>query len=316
MSTPVLPVVTRSAAVFVLDGFAYYFDQSGASVVINRATEQTTDDFFGRLGETSHGGAVVDITFTPTGMIRTLAKPYPYGPTNLVNGWYAGASIFRGSGYFQTKDGKKTLYARAGILKSPSLSLGPKKQIFGPMTIRCINQINVQPTNAAALKTISANAFADTSFDASKIVKDVYTATLGARSAPFNAMGARTGFEIEPVYQTTDVNDDNLGIVDTTLDSVAWKCRFAPNNLTEAELDELANLQDANAIIAGQDVAMLDEDLVIDSDVLTVTLHKAGVVKSENGFGVKKDRNGMVEFVNKMTFTNGVPDPLITLLVN
>ncbi|MDE2105654.1 MAG: hypothetical protein KGL39_50975 [Patescibacteria group bacterium] len=316
MSTPVLPTVIRSAAIFTLNGYAYYFDQSGATVQINRQTEQTLDDFFGRLGETAHGSPVVDITFTPTGMIRSLDKPFPYGPSNLVAGWYAGQSIFTGSGTFLTKDGKQTLYARAGILKSPTLYLNPRKQIFGPMTIRCVNQISVQPTDAAALKTLSAVAFADATFDETKIVKDIYTASLGARTAPFNAMGARTGFEIEPTYQTEDIDDVNVGLADTLLNSIAWKVRFAPNNLAEADLDALANLQGIGAIIAGQDVAMLNEDLIIDSDFLTVTLPKAGVVKSENGFGVKKDRNGMVEFVNKMAFTAGVPNPLISLLIN
>jgi hypothetical protein len=321
MSAPVLPVVIRDASIFVFDGLSYYFSQEGSAVSTSRGTEQTTDDFFGRLGETSHGTPMGEVSLTPTGMIRNLAKLYPYGPKTIDGvtvgaAWYAGQSILTGSGYHHTKSGKKSLYTKCGLAKSPTLNLNPRKQLFGPMTFRYINSIAVQPTTASALKTISDTAFNDASFDEEVIVKDIYTATLGARLAPFDAMGARDGFEIEPIYELEEVPDVNVGVADIRMHSVAWRCRFAPNNLTEAQLDELCSWQGASAVIAGMDVSILDEDLIIDSDAFTVTLHKVGVVKGDNGFGAKRDRNGNVEFVNRMTFTNGIPNPLITMTIN
>src|SRR5690242_15054498 len=101
MSTPTLPVLTRGASILVFNALAYYFDQSGARVRTSRGTEQTMDDFFGRLGETSHGGQVAEIDLTPTGQIKSLAKLYPYGPATIegvTRGWYAGQSIYTGSG--------------------------------------------------------------------------------------------------------------------------------------------------------------------------------------------------------------------------
>jgi len=320
MSTPVLPVVKRDASVFIFNELAYYFDQSGARVSTTRATEQTLDDFFGRIGETAHGTPSGEIAFTPTGIIRSIAKVWPYGPATLEgvtrNTWYAGQSIFNGAGYMHTKSGTKSLYARVGISKPPTMFLSPRKQIWGPMSFRYINKIDVQPTDAAVLKTISQTAFADVSFDETKIKKDIYTGTLGVRAAPFNAMGARDGFEIEPMIGLVEAPDDNVGIADVTVDSVGYKVRFAPNNLTEAQLDELASWQGGSAVIAGQDVAMLNEDLVIDAGALTVTVHKVGVVKADNGFGVKLDRNGNIEMVNRMTFSGGVADPLVTVTIN
>lgn len=320
MSTPVLPSVIRNPAILMFNANPIYFDQSGAKVTTARQTEQTMDDFFGRLGETSHGSPMGEITLTPTGLIRNIAKMWPYGPATIEgvtrNTWYAGQSIFGSTGYMHTKAGKKTLYAKIGISKPPTMLLSPRKQIWGSMGVRYINATNVQPTDAAALKTISDTAFADVSFDETLIKKDIYTVSLGARVAPFDAMGARDGIEIEPVIGTTEVPDDNVGIADVLVDSVSYKVRFAPNNLTEAQLDELANWQGDDAVIAGQDVTFLNEDLVIDADALTVTVHNVGVVKADNGFGVKLDRNGQVEFVQRMTFTNGVANPLITVVVN
>ena len=314
MSAPVIPVIKRSPAIFVLDSVVYYFDQSGAKVKTARGVEPVRDDFFGTVGNRVKGGPVVDVTFTPTGIIRDLGKILPFSGSGM-SGWYS-QSIFKGAGYFNSKAGDKTLYARAGILKPPTLYLHPTKPLFGPMTVRCLNDVSLAPTNAAALETLSTSAFADASFDETLMAGDIYSAALGARSAPFNAMNARDGFEIEPVFETEDVTDDNLGTVDTFVRSVGYKARFAPNNLTEAQLAELCNWEDTAARLAGEDIGKLGEDLVIDGDPLTVTLYNAGAVTAENGWGVKVDRNGTIEFQNSLTFTAGVPQPLIDLTVN
>lgn len=320
MSTPVLPSIIRGPGIISVGGYVYYFGQEGIKRTITRPTDPVKDDFYGIIKQTAKGGPMVDLTFTPTGMIRSLIKPFPYGPTNLVAGWYGGQSIMSGTVFIQTKAGEKILYARGGISKSPVLNLNPQKQVFGPMTVSAINNVNVQPDDAAVLKTISSTAFADTTFDDSLIVKDIYTATLGARATPFDAMGARDGFEVEMVYEIEDVMDGNIGIADKLLTSVEARVRFAPNNITEAQQDEIANWQGADAIKAGEDVSRgpggTAEDLIIDSDFLTATLHNAGVVKAEGGYGVKLDRNGQIEFVSSLRFTTGVPQPILSLVVN
>lgn len=313
--------MTRGAGILMFNGLALYYDQSGVRSVVSLPTEQTGDDFFGRIGETSKGSPVGELTVQPTGQIKSLAKLYPYGPAvieGVTRGWYAGQSIYGSVGYNHTKAGLKTLYAKIGITKSPTLIISPRRQIFGPMSFRYIKKTSgpTQPTAADALKTISSTAFNDASFDETTIVKEIPTLSLGARTSPLDAIGCRSGIEIEPIYEITEVDDDNVGSYEATVDSVAWRCRFAANNLTEAQFDELCNWQGADAHIAGQDIGFLNEDLIIDSDFLTVTLHNVGVVRGENGFGVKVDRNGMIEMVSSMAFTAGAPDPLITMTIN
>ncbi len=319
MSSSVLPVVIRGSGCLIANSYAFYW-KDNCTVKLARATDVIPSDFFGPLDDRMKSQAV-DISFTPVGMMPTTnagwAKYYPYGPTAMVTASSVGSSIFTGTGVLATAAGVQTTYERVGILKSPSLMLSPRKTAFGPMTFRCINQINVQPTSATALVSIASAAFTDASFDPTKIITDIYTASLGSRGAPYSAMGARNGFEIEPVYETSDAEDDNVGIADTLLSGIRFKTRFAPNNLTEAQVQALANWQGTGAIIPGMSVAAgvsgTPENLIIDANSHTAMVYAVGVTSSEHGFGVKVDRNGQIEFAQQYLFTTGVPNALLAL---
>lgn len=319
MSAPVLPIVIRESGVLLFNSLAWYWT-GNLTIKETRPTFTVDSDFWGKFDTRASGGPMVEIEFTPVGQVQTLDAVYPYGPSNLVAESAIGNSIFNGACLITTKSGKTFSYARAGISKTPTLNLSPKKTAFGSMTITAMNRIDVQPTTASVLKTIASGGGVDASFDPTKILTDIYTASLGARLTPYNAMGARTGFELEQVLEIEDAPDDNIGVADRLITGVMWKCRFAPNNLTQAQIDTLAMFQGADAILAGQSVARgpagAPEDLIIDADFLTATIHKVGVVSKEHGYGVKIDQNGMIEFAQQMSFTDGVPDPLVTLTLN
>jgi hypothetical protein len=316
MSTPVLPVIIQGPGVIRHNSFTYFFGREGAKLTLTRQTDQTEDDFHGIVGETAIGGPMVDLSFTPTGMIKSLIKPYPYGPSSLVAGFYSGRSILTGSVVIATKAGQVLTWARGGISQSPELSLRPRGKAFGAMTISMLNKIDTAQTDAAVLKAISAASFAETSFDETTIVKDLYTATLGSRSAPFDAIGARTGFVLKPIYDIIDVPDDHVGVADKLLNAVGWGVSFEPNNLTEAQVDELCAWQGADAVLAGQSIGKAAEDLIIDADFLTATLHNVGFTKASHGYGSTQARNQGIEGKAVMTFNAGVPNPLISLVIN
>jgi hypothetical protein len=319
MSTPVIPLIIRGSGCVLFNSAVYYWTDK-LTIKATRPTFEVPSDFFGNIDTRAGGGAMVDIEFTPVGQIAGLVKYYPYGPSNLVAASSVGNSILGGALVIATKAGQTITYSRAGIYKSPTLQLSPRKTAFGPMTFRAMNKITVPPTDAAALKAIASASFTDASFDPTKIVSDVYTASIGERSAPFDAVGARNGFELEPVYKIEDAQDDNVGVADAHLTDITWKLRFAPNNLTEAQVDSLAMWQGADAILSGESVARgpgsTPEDIIVDADFLTATIHKVGVVTAEGGYGVKVDRNGNLEFAQQMSFTAGAPDPLVTLTLN
>jgi hypothetical protein len=318
MSTPVLPTVIRGPAIIQFGSYSFYTAGDIRRRYV-RTTNPTAADFYGRVDETLASG-MVDLEFTPAGEIESLIKYFPFGPSNLVATSSIGNSILTGVCTIHTKAGQTIAFNRAGISKSPTLTLGPRAMPYGSMTISAIGKAATQPTDAAFWKTIASLAFSDTGFDPSLIVKDIYSAELGSRSAPFDAMGARNGFEFEVAYELENAEDDNVGVADRILTGMTATCRFAPNNLTEAQVDELASLQGADAILPGQSISRgpsgTAEDLTIASDVLTAILHNAGVRSVEGGYGVKVDRNGNIEFAARMTFTAGAPNPLFSLTVN
>ncbi len=318
MSTPVLPTIIRGPSIITFNGASYYF-KDGVTVKPNRKAFQILTDFFGPIDNRLES-MMVDIEGTPAGEMETLVKYYPYGPTSLVAASDVGNSIFTASDVplvLATKAGLTTTWQRGGIAKSPTLFLSPRKTAYGSMVFSALGKRATQPTTATYWKAVASTSFTNVAFDDTKVITDIYKAVLGSRASPYDAIGARTGFELEPVYDLDDVPDDNVGIADRFLTGHQWKARFAPNNLSEAQVDVLALLQDTDAIKVGQSLSRgpssVKENLVITADALVATLNAVGVMSTEQGFGVKVDRNGMIEFVTRQTFTTGAPDPLVTL---
>jgi hypothetical protein len=315
MPTPILPSIIRGPAIATFGAYSFYF-QGAISVKPSRPTWDPDSDMFGKLGPRAAGLPVWEISGTPVGELESLAKYFVRGPSNLVATNPVGSSLFTGAMVIHTKAGQTITFARAGIAKMPPLMLSPRKTAFGGMTFRAIGESNVQATETTWAKVLAASGFTDTGFDASKVITDIYSAALGGRGAPFDAMGAREGFEIEPELELEEVQDDNVGLADVLIASISCKCRFAPNNLTEAQIDELANWHGADAVLPGESLGKLAEDLVITGDSLVATLHRAGVVSSEHGYGVKVDRNGNVEFAATHSTTNGALNPLFSLALS
>jgi hypothetical protein len=320
MATPVQPLIIRGPAIVIRDS-AVWYTRGNVTVRHRRATFAIDSDSFGQIDVRAADQGVADIEFTPVGEIKNLVKYYPYGPTNLVTTNPVGSSIYGATDVptvIHTHAGQTITYHRTGIARMPSLSLSPRKTAFGPMTIRALGKRGIQAASASYFKTIASAAFSDTSFDATKVETAVYSAALGSRTAPFNAIGARDGFEVSVDLDLDTVQDDNVGIADEIITGVKWSCKFQPNNLTEAQVDTLFNFQDTDAIIVGQSVARgplsVREDLVITGGALNVTLHNVGIVSAEHGFG-RVDRNGALEFVTAVGFTSGAPSPIASLVI-
>ena len=115
-------------------------------------------------------------------------------------------------------------------------------------------------------------------------------------------------------YEIEDDEVDGYGLIDAHLVSVKATAKVAPANLTEAEVHALMALQDADAILPGQDFSKAGDDLVIADEggtVLSVTLRNAGPKDLSQAFG-KAHRHGDIAWVTSRTWTAGVADPLIT----
>jgi hypothetical protein len=157
---------------------------------------------------------------------------------------------------------------------------------------------------------------ADTSFDETKIISDIYSAALGARSAPYNNMGGMDGFEVNFNLLTKEVPNSDVGIADIIKAGVGITVSFAPSNLTEAQVDTLCAIQDTVAVLPGQPYAKanLPEDLVITGAVSAAvfTFKQMGAKKSNRTYQIGEHRHTGMDFVNARKWTTGVGQALFS----
>jgi hypothetical protein len=311
MSTPVLPSIITGPAVIQENGHFIYV-QKDIQVQYDRQSF-FVESAHGRRDE-RHKSMAVKLTFTPVGELRTtadVAKYFPHAPADI------GKTIFKGAVVVHSvAEGKTYTYARGGVSKFPKLTLGPTKTPFGDMEITCIGAAATQPTNAAFIKTIATAAFSDTSYDDTKVITDIYTMTIGARSAPYDAVGSIAGFEVEPQLTVKAIEAGDIGIADIIVSDLWLIVTFAPSNLTEAQVDALLGLQDTGAILPGQSYAKAGENLVIDSDAFTLTAARMGAKTAGFVFDKDQHRHRQLMFTTQRTGNITSSTALWTMTVN
>jgi hypothetical protein len=311
MSTPLL---VHGPAIITFSGVSYYFKE-GLKGSIKRSRAKIEVDAFGQIAEVAKD-CIVEFTGTPAGAIRAadLAGQMPYLPVNI------GQSIFGATDVplvVQTiNDGAAITWQRGAISKyAPILLSATHGTIYkGDMTFSCLMASNFTPTATAAWKSIGSSAFADTTFDPSKVRMAQYIAAWGSAS-PYNAMLAQDGFTLTPSITTESISVDNYGIIDLALKSVTGAVHFKPANLTEAQIDALIQLQGGAAMLPGQAIGDGGNDLVIASSLLVATLKMAGAVDYGLLYATGRLRAGEVAFGAATTFTSGSPNPVFTFSI-
>jgi hypothetical protein len=303
---PVLPNIISGPAVLIHNEYSYYSEQ-GFKLDFQRDSFDVVSNMHGVV-DTRLKSDRMKISWKPDGQIININKYFPYQPSHV------GDSIFgKAAGgdtvVIQTKAGKRYTWQRGAITKLPKLSLCPTVPLLGDMEITCIGKtLTTQRTDAAFWKTAADQAFADTTWDDTKIITAVYKAAYGA--APYDAIGSMAGFEIEIAMDTKEITAVDVGIADIRLKGLKAMARFAPSNLTEAQIDTLLAMQGADAIQIGQSFARSDTDLVISSDVFQATIYKAGPVGYSMLYEATEHQLQGVEFASKRKFTAGVAQPL------
>lgn len=255
----------------------------------------------------------IEISFQPVGEVEALTKYFPYTVADI------GASIFSATDkplVIQTLAGQAFTFARAAMIKMPALKLSATDTMFGDMTFLCILKSATDFITAGSLLGVAPVAFADTTFDETKITTPGYTAAYGL--TPYSAMESLDGFSVEIGMDIIRDYVDRFGIVGARLKSLSATAKFTPIGLTEAQWATLVNLDGATVVIPGQSVAKAGTDLVITGGTtplaISITLHKAGIVTDGLNFG-EKPRLGELDFVTKRTWTTGVANPLWTFAV-
>ena len=311
MSTPIR---VHGPAVVIFNGVTYYF-KTGLRGSIKRKRVKIEVDAFGEIAEVAKD-CVVEFTGIPVGTIRAadLAGQMPYAASMI------GQSIFGTSDtplVVQTmNDGARITWTRGAISKYAPILLSATHGTFykGEITFACLMGSDFNPTKTTAWKDITSSAFADGTFDGSKVRMGQYTAAWGP-AAPYNAMIAEDGFRLTPSIATESISVDNYGIIDMVLRSATGTAQFKPANLTEAEIDALVNLQGSGAMLPGAAIGDGGQDLVIRSNELVATLKGAAAVDYELMYATGRLRAGEVAFGAATTFTNGQANPVMTFAI-
>jgi len=287
------------------------YTKSDIAVRMSRETWDVVTSMHGTIDRRAKSLPIAEVSFTPAGCLDTAAALWPYDAGDV------GKSIFPTTDetlVIHSLGGIKYTFARAAMIKMPNLKLAASDTALGEVTFLCLVKNNTAPTAADAFVKIETAAFSDTSFDETNILSPGYTAALGARSTPYNAMESIDGFTVE--FETDIRRDmiDRYGVISARLTSLAARATFAPTGLTEAQLATLLAFDGASALVPGQSLAGANENLVISGTGLTVTLYDVGIQAQDLAFG-DAPRMGQLAFVGRRTWTAGAADPLFLITI-
>lgn len=317
----ILPKPNYGPAIAVWNGYSYYF-RDGWKESLKRETFTIETDPDGQIDERLKS-QMFEISGRPVGMLSTagIAAMFPYSVASVGKSIFGAADLplvittkFGGA----ANTGQTITYPRAALSKLPQLRLQTGDTVFGDIAFSCIGDATVQPSANNAWNTLVDAAFTDATFDETQIVTDAYSAAYGA--SPYDSIGAMAGFEIDIEMKTTPFSADGYGIYDMSLESLTARAKFAPSNLTQAQVYTLLNFQGAGAIVPGQSLSKSNTDLVITGSgngakTLTATIKKAGPKDAGFLYSTKSHRFEVVEFTSKRTFTAGAANALWTLAV-
>ena len=312
---PIQPLVIQGPAVVEYDG-AFHFSNGGVSITLDTATNNTPSDIGGELGKTLKSRAN-KISVPLVGERKNFTKLYPY------TGAAIGKRIFNPAGAankpikIHTWEDQQTItFARGALTKAPGMSAGPNKTLWSSaVEFSALGDSTKAPTAVDFWRTIGAfaNGFTYPTPDETTITKDIYHAALGALAAPYSAMTALTGFDIEIAYAFKTIEADEVGIAEMTLESIIPTVKFVPANLTQAQVDTLLRTQGASALLPGQSIGVKGQSLVIASDNLSISLANMGAESFAETYKGGEHRLKELTFSGKVTWTAATLDTIFTL---
>ena len=310
-----IPLRNTGPAIVIFNGVSFYF-KTGLDYEVVETTVPIEVDAFGEIAKVFKD-RMVKFSGTPAGMIRAgdIAAQMPFQTANV------GASIFGNTDtplVIQTiNDGQTITWTRGGIGKyAPMLLSATKGTIYsGAMDFYCLMASTFVLTGASAWNGITSTAYADATFDQSKLRMGQYVAAWGSTS-PFSGMIAEDGFTFTPELKVKPLAVDNFGIIDYIVDSVTCSAKFKAANLTEANVETMLAMQGTSAMLPGAAIGDGGNSLIITGPHLAVTMPGSAPHASKMPFGKGKLRYSELTFSSVTTFTTGVPNPVFSFAVS
>lgn len=302
------PTIIAGPAIVQLGSNTYY-SEGDITVALKRNTWSPQTSIAGAI-DTRLKSQMVEISFTPVGVLDTVAKYLPYAASQIGTLLFGSANT---NCVIWTRAGQKITWENAAITKFPGFKASPLNALFtSALTITALGKNATAPTDAAAWNAITTASFTDATFDETLLLTPRYTAAWGSTS-PYSAMEPEDGFQLDFTMEVEPKETANYGITDMLLKEVKVEAKFTPVNLTEAQIWTLLNLQGSSALLPGDSVSKDGHDLVISAGDVSFTLHKAGPTDGGTNYGLTKLRQGEVSFMCKKTWSSGVLDNLFTV---
>lgn len=321
-----VPLRITGPAVVIFNGVTYYF-QDGLKGSLKRNTENIKVDNFGAIAAIAKD-FVVEFTGKPAGVLDEtyLESMFPDARNNHGSSVFGSVDlplVIWAQHPFSGSDLNKVTWQRGAISKSPTIMCTATRGqiISGEITFTALMASDFDLIAPDAWYSAINEAFDGEVLDVDNIRYARYTAALGVRAAPYDAMLAIDGFELEATFGTKDISVDNFGIIDRVYDADSYiaSCKFKPANLLKAEVDDLIQVQDTTALLPGDEIGGNNEDLVISSDRLIVTLKNCGALGSEDLYQTGVLQRGEVMFLNAIhrtgSGTGATIDPALTFEV-
>jgi hypothetical protein len=267
------------------------------------------------------GDCTGKISFTPAdnwGLLPKLYPPYLGASVGATAGVLAiGTKLVSGAALKSTTvwvpgDTRSYTAVNTGIVKPSDLHLGVGKALYGPMDIAAVGDPAKQIGAAGFLYSVVENGAADPGgqFTLTDFIRERWTLSFGV-VADYAAMETEDEWTVSCEVKTQAYKVQKLTRL-IKLTSVAWMIKGKIVGPTHTQLDTLIGVNGGRVL--GSSFGSADAVLTSTSGKI-ITLKNADAVGVGYLFGGSRLGTGETGFVNAMSLTAGVSDPLITFSV-
>jgi hypothetical protein len=299
--------IIKGPAIVTHDGGVYY-SEADISVSMTSEEVELNSSAYGVV-DTVRKNVGATIKLTPLCFDATsLAKLWPYANT------LPGTMLCGGTDkplVIHTLAGTKYTFARAALTKMPQLRCAIDQGLIGEAEWSCCVETGADLDDAESLVAITAAAFADTSFDKSKILRGPYTLAWGST---FDEILTEAGITVDFAMTANAEAVDGMGIVDWSAGAIGATASFIPVGVSHADFLTLQTVQGAGNGIGSRGSARAN-DLVITAPGFSLTLIGCAVTSGETRFGDAR-MPGQIQMAAHRSWTTGVRNALWTLGLN
>jgi hypothetical protein len=304
-------VAILGPCIVTLDGATYYVEKD-VKVTVNKSFKgRDLRGSFGTKFDDTLLDVVVDVELQPS-MWKDTAKMF------AILGKLPGQRVFGNTDkaleITSITEGLKYTYSRAAILEPPKIGAGVKKDLLGPMKVKCLRASASALSGANSIVAPTTGVtFSDTSFDSTKLFDVPFAVTYGDGSI-LGAADTEDGVDLDWEVDTSALESDQVGIYDYKVLGLRGKASLTPVGITAANLLALAKMQ-GTGVRRGAKMSTLAADLVLAGLVSgdpTITLANAYPGNSGMQGDVEKNLADKFEFISVRKVTNSALTSLVT----